>query len=311
MIHWQYCKARMQGERPYQEDFDGVFTPPQVLGAGDLVLVIADGMGGEHGGERASHLVVSTFIDAYAAIPVTTIPERLRRALLHANRELALEVAGDPAIRTGMGCTLLAVVFDQQALYWISVGDSPLWVWRHNVLTRLNQDHSYRYVLAQQVAAGELDEEIANRHPDRTALLSAVTGSELNLIDLREQPYPLEKDDQVLLASDGLFTLTEQQIALHMQNHEALSCQRLLNRVVAAAHAYQDNTTVMMAQGREKKRVSRRQTWLLCLLVIMLTSLIVGFWWWMQSSNGLFGVNLRPQVTVPIVKVSLPGESIP
>lgn len=311
MIHWRYCKGRIQGRRPYQEDYDGVFTPPQALDAGDLVLVIADGMGGEHGGERASNLVVNTFIDAYAAVPATTIPERLQRALLHANRELALEVAEDPAIRTGMGCTLLAVVFDQQALYWISVGDSPLWVWRRHELIRLNQDHSYRYVLAQQVAAGELDGEIANRHPDRTALLSAVTGSEINLIDVCEQPYPLEKGDQILLASDGLLTLTEQQIALHMENHASLSCQHLLNAVLAAAHPYQDNATVVMAQGSEKKSISRRRTWLLGLLIITLTSSMVGLWWWMQNSDGLPGVHWRSQVAAPAVKAPFPRESRP
>jgi protein phosphatase len=311
MIHWRYCKARIQGRRPYQEDYDGVFTPPPALGAGELVLVVADGMGGEHGGDRASQIVVSTFIDAYAAVSATTIPERLQCALLHANRELAFEVAEDPAIRTGMGCTVLAVVFNQQELYWISVGDSPLWVWRRQGLTRLNQDHSYRYVLAQRVAAGELSEEVANRHPDRTALLSAVTGSELNLIDLCKQPYPLQKDDQILLASDGLFTLTEEQIALQMANREALSCQRLLNAVVTAAHPYQDNATVMIAQAGKKSPASRRKTWLMSLLIIMLTSGMVGFWWWTQGFADLGGVDLRPQVAAPPAKAPLPPESRP
>jgi protein phosphatase len=311
MTHWRYCKARIQGRRPYQEDYDGVFTPPQALGAGELVLVIADGMGGEHGGDRASYLVVSAFIDAYAAVPADTIPERLQRALLHANRELALEVAGDPAIRTGMGCTLLAVVFDQQALYWISIGDSPLWLWRRHELIRLNQDHSYRYVLTQRVATGELAQEDANRHPDRTALLSAVTGSELNLIDLCEQPYPLENDDQVLLASDGLFTLTEEQIALQMGKDKDLPCQDLLNAVVAAAHPYQDNATVMIAQPCKKKSINRRRIWLIGLLIIMLTGWMVGFGLWGQGFTGLFSGGLRPQVATPPAKSPLLREARP
>lgn len=311
MIHWRYCKARIQGRRPYQEDYEGAFTPPQELDAGELVLVIADGMGGEHGGDRASQLVVSTFIDAYAAVPAATIPERLQRALLHANRELAIEVAGDPAVRNGMGCTLLAVVFSQQELYWISVGDSPLWLWRHHELTRLNQDHSYRYVLGQRVALGELSEEDANRHPDRTALLSAVTGSELNLIDLCEQPYPLETDDRILLASDGLFTLTEEQIAQQMGKDEELPCQGLLNAVIVAAHPYQDNATVMIAQADKKKPVSRRRTWLISLLILMLTSWMVGVWWWSQEFTSLFRGSVAPQVTAPPVKSPLPRESRP
>ncbi len=45
------------------------------------------------------------------------------------------EAATDPDDLHGMGCTLLAVVLAEEGLYWISVGDSPLWLWRRGGCT--------------------------------------------------------------------------------------------------------------------------------------------------------------------------------
>ncbi|MCK7461533.1 MAG: protein phosphatase 2C domain-containing protein [Sphingobacterium sp.] len=126
---------------------------------------------------------------------------------------MALEVATDPDNLRGMGCTLLAVVLTAEGLYWISVGDSPLWLWRRGRLRRLNQDHAYRSVLAEQVSAGEISAVEAASHPDRNALISAVTGEDLELVDLSRQPCTLKPSDQILLASDGVLTLSEQEIA--------------------------------------------------------------------------------------------------
>ena len=112
-----------------------------------------------------------------------------------------------------MGCTLLAVVLAEEGLYWISVGDSPLWLWRRGRLRRLNQDHAYRSILAAEVSAGEISAADAFRHPARNALVSAVTGDEVELVDLPRQAHPLKPGDQMLLASDGLLTLGENEIA--------------------------------------------------------------------------------------------------
>lgn len=281
MASWIHCKGRSQGKRLYQEDDYGVFELPASLAAGELLLVLADGMGGAQAGDRASAAVVRSFIDAYAAVPSKEIPARLRRALDHANRELALEVAGDQLALTGMGCTALAVVLAKRELYWISVGDSPLWLWRRGHLTRLNEDHSYRKILAEQVAVGELNPQEAALHPNRNALLSAVTGDRLVLVDLCEQACSLQADDRVLLASDGLLTLSEADIAAHLGDEMAaeLPCQRLLAAVAAAGYPNQDNTTVIVVQqgARTRWNVS---TWVLLAGLLLGAVLLVMSWLW-------------------------------
>ncbi|MDV7397317.1 hypothetical protein RZS08_38305, partial [Arthrospira platensis SPKY1] len=88
----------------------------------------------------------------------------------------------------------------------------------------------------------------AARHPDRNALISALTGDELDLVDLPRRAYALERGDQVLLASDGVLTLEEHEIATVLAGSvpgEAGPCQRLLEAVTSRQAATQDNVTVL------------------------------------------------------------------
>lgn len=311
MTSWLYRVARIQGRRLCQEDNYDAFVPPKRLQGGDLLLVLADGMGGERAGDRASALVVRSFIDAYAAIPTCAIAQRLRRALDHANCALALEVAADSRALAGMGCTLVAVVLEKTKLYWISVGDSPLWLWRGGCLIRLNQDHSCRSVLARSVAAGEISSAEAESHPGRGRLFSAVTGNSLTLVDLSSEPYALLPEDRVLLASDGLLTLNETDIAARLSERTALPCQHLLNAVLAAAHPYQDNATVILVQAATWIVSARWQAWLVKLFLT--TLLILGVFGWYSSGkaislsdNGLAGT---PDLLAAMV--TLDGEKLP
>lgn len=254
MAAWIHDEGIAQGSRSRQEDDYGVFELPSELGAGDLLLVLADGMGGEQGGALASTLAVREFIKTYDAVSAATIPERLEQTLLHVNAQMGRKVATNPEGLSGMGCTLLAVVLAEEGLYWISVGDSPLWLWRRGRLHRLNQDHAYRSILAHRVAAGEISADLAARHPDRNALMSAVTGDVLDLVDLSHRAHTIKEGDQILLASDGVLTLSEQQIAAMLKkNHQVdgTPCQTLLAAVAAHQRPHQDNITVLWVRATE------------------------------------------------------------
>ena len=251
MAAWVHDEGMAQGGRMRQEDDYGVFELPPELEAGDLLLVLADGMGGEQGGALASGLAVRVFVETYDTVAAATIPERLERTLARVNQRMAREVATDPEGLGGMGCTLLAVVLAEEGLYWISVGDSPLWLWRRGRLYRMNQDHAYRSVLANQVSVGEMSAAEAASHPDRNALISAVTGNDLELVDLSRRAYALERDDQILLASDGVLTLSDREIAsaLTGAGRGESPCQRLLAAVAACQRPHQDNITVLWARS--------------------------------------------------------------
>ena len=284
MAAWIHDEGAAQGSRARQEDDYGIFELPPELEAGDLLLVLADGMGGEQGGARASALAVRGFVEAYDTASAAAIPERLEQTLARVNERIARDVERDPQSLNGMGCTLLAVVLAEEGLYWISVGDSPLWLWRRGRLHRLNQDHAYRSVLAHRVSSGEMSAAEAARHPDRNALISAVTGTELELVDLPRQAYPLKPDDQILLASDGVLTLDEREIAsiLKRARAEGHPCPQLLAAVAERRNLHQDNITVLWARamaGRPAMPWWRRFRVRASLLAVMLGVLAVGGAW--------------------------------
>ena len=245
-LEGRFAARQIPGGREYQEDDYGLIES----GASDRdeVLVIADGMGGQVSGDTASHTVIKTFIETYSDT-TGLISDRLRACLKAANDALASAIGAHPAL-AGMGTTVVATVISQRGLEWISVGDSPLWLFREGQLRRLNADHSMAAVFADLVAVGRMTEEEAATDPKRHALRSAVMGDEIHLIDVSSQPVALKRGDRVVLASDGLLTLADGEIARILQTMQdaPLSeiAEALIQAVEDAAHPHQDNTTVLL-----------------------------------------------------------------
>ena len=245
------CAARqIRGKRSCQEDDYG-FVDARALGTDrneHSLLLVADGMGGHVGGATASGLLRKTFVEAYprASGPIV---HRLQGCLQSANAAMADAVDQNPEL-AGMGSTLVAAVVSAPGLNWVSVGDSPLWLFRKGALKRLNADHSMAPVLADLVSTGRMTEEEAARDPGRHSLRSAVTGEDIHLVDLSPQPVPVEKGDRLLLASDGLMTLGDREIAGILAETQDAPLEEgaaaLIQAVEAADHPRQDNTTLLL-----------------------------------------------------------------
>ena len=245
------CAARqIRGKRSYQEDDYG-FVDARALGTDrneHSLLLVADGMGGHVGGATASGLLRKTFVETYPRASGQVV-HRLQGCLQSANAAMADAVDQNPEL-AGMGSTLVAAVVSAGGLNWISVGDSPLWLFRKATLERLNADHSMAPVLADLVSTGRMTEEEAARDPGRHSLRSAVTGEDIHLVDISPQPVPVEKGDRLLLASDGLMTLGDREISgILAETQEAPledSAAALIQAVEAASNPRQDNTTLLL-----------------------------------------------------------------
>lgn len=242
--------AQITGARDNQEDSLVIHALAADAGthAGEQLLVLADGMGGHAGGEVASKLVVEQFSEAYVNSPAN-VPEALRSSLNIANEHLANAVEEMPELR-GMGATLIGCVIRESRLYWVSVGDSPLWVYRDVMLQRLNADHSMVPLLDDMVRTGVMGREEALADFRRNLLRSALAGKALELVDLCEEPYVLQAGDIVVLASDGVVTLAEDQLVAVLQNQRDKSLQELADNLMAsieaAGHSGQDNASVIL-----------------------------------------------------------------
>ena len=245
--HW-VAGDQIRGGRDYQEDAFAITLLTGERAAGDRVLlVLADGMGGHAGGEVASDTVVRAFWDGFRqAAPEVAV--NLRAGVDAANAAVSAKQQADAAL-SDMGSTLVAALVLGQRLYWASVGDSILWLFRTGRLRRLNEDHSMRPLLLDLVELGRMTEEEALRDPRLHQLRSAIAGEDMPLVEIAAEGHALEDGDVVVLASNGLETLPEAEIAGLITEHgdDAHTLSRaLLDAVSAAAAPGQDNTTVIV-----------------------------------------------------------------
>jgi serine/threonine protein phosphatase PrpC len=212
---------------------------------GGVLAIVADGMGGLEKGGEASHLAARAFGQRYLAKPASqSIPGALREALDAANDAVcALSRSVDDC--NNVGTTLVAAAIARDALHWVSVGDSRLYLFRRGELTQLTSDHNYSEVLQREVSSGRMSPEEALRHPDRNALTSYLGMPDLEEIDSNLRPFPLEPGDWILLCSDGLHgVLSEREIAAELHGNPQEAADRLIQQTLARQHPNQDNTTV-------------------------------------------------------------------
>ncbi len=240
-INKEYAGDFIQGGRNYQEDDFG-FDNSRPF---DFLMVLADGMGGHQGGAEASSLAIKSFMNAYH-IAKGSVTKRLKEALEITNQQIGIQAKSDPKLK-GMGCTLVGVVFNGEQLEWISVGDSPLWLYNAaEGLRRLNADHSMKPILEEQVQHGQLTKKAAAKHSLRNMLLSAITGAEMKLIDQSSIKY--YPGDRILLASDGILTLPEPKMAKILSKVLPSNqlVKNLLDAVSKKMNDNQDNTTALV-----------------------------------------------------------------
>ncbi|MDP3196866.1 protein phosphatase 2C domain-containing protein [Tabrizicola sp.] len=236
-----------QGARDYQED---AITADFPVGAEAGFVVLADGMGGHAAGDVASKIVLTEvyselkFHFANVASFEARAPEILRGVADLANETLRHHSRTHPET-SGMGATLVVPALVENRLWWISIGDSPLYLFRNGKLSQLNEDHSMAPQIDLMVQAGLLDAETAASHPDRNCLVSVLMGAKVAKIDCPSRPFELKAGDIVVCSSDGLQYLTNTQIekvlARYRKSRSTEIAERLLEELVRLDDPDQDN----------------------------------------------------------------------
>ncbi|MDC1287957.1 SUMF1/EgtB/PvdO family nonheme iron enzyme, partial [Gammaproteobacteria bacterium] len=182
----------------------------------------------------------------------------LTDALNRSNEQIRASVKETPALR-GMGCTMVAAYVQDCNLYWVSVGDSHLYLIRDRELIKQNADHSYGAYLDMMKEQGMDIEEQAGM--SRNMLMSAMTGEEISSIDVSETPIKLRPGDRVIVASDGLDTLGAGAIIQYSSwSATAKECvYALLKAVEDANKINQDNTTLIVVDVKERESREKAQ----------------------------------------------------
>ncbi|MGA3090936.1 MAG: PP2C family serine/threonine-protein phosphatase [Terriglobales bacterium] len=173
------------------------------------LAVVADGMGGYEGGQEASRLAVETLVASYREFGGDNPQQALIEALQAAHEQIRKYSSAHPELR-GMGttCTAAAIVrvadrgVEYDALHYVHVGDTRLYLIRDGQIIRVTRDHSY---VGRLVESGMITQEEAEHHPQRNILTAALGTNPDLIMDSPGHPEPLRPQDVLLICSDGLW----------------------------------------------------------------------------------------------------------
>lgn len=208
--------------------------------AGARLLALADGMGGHAAGEVASQLMIAALAHLDDDEPGGDLLGKLEAATHEGNATIADHVEEDPELE-GMGTTLTAILFAGSKLGLVHIGDSRAYLLRDDQLTQITRDDTFVQSLVDE---GRITAEQAHTHPQRSLIMRALTGNEIEpTLTVREA----RAGDRYLLCSDGLSdVVSDETIANTMREGTNDECaDRLIE--LALRSGGPDNVTVIVA----------------------------------------------------------------
>lgn len=215
---------------------------------GHTVCVVCDGMGGAAGGQVASHLAVTTFVEELCRLLTRDMtPEQLREASSYAvslANKAVREAARASTDCRSMGTTLVAAVSYDGGVVVSNVGDSRAYHITPDGITRVTKDHS---LVESMVDRGDITAEEARRHPNRNLITRALGPDISALCD--GYICPMEPGDFLLLCSDGLVdTVTDQEMLFEVIH--GVGADSCLNRLldISKRNGASDNVTAVLMQ---------------------------------------------------------------
>ena len=243
------CKSII-GNRSYQQDYLGIVSNKKTT-----MAVICDGMGGMQGGELASSLGVNTICENFLSTNKNIYDFYLEQ-VKDINKKVN-DLIDEKGEKLNSGTTIVSVSIEGDELYWLSVGDSGIFLIRDEKLMKLNREHNYLYILKNKLADGKISEdeyykEAKTRRAD--ALISYLGINELELIDINKKALRLISGDIVVLCSDGITkSLTDDQLkALVLDNNIdfGMACEKLCQKSLEYGKGVQDNTSIILLEYR-------------------------------------------------------------
>lgn len=206
------------------------------------LFLLADGMGGARGGERASSLAVECVAESLGRSSHRDAAALLG-AVEDANLKVLSEATMDPRLE-GMGTTLVAVLeTSEHDVAIASVGDSRAYVFKNGALRAITEDQTWVQEVGRPLG---LDEASLRTHPMRHVLTMAVGVAAA--VRIRYYALELVPGDIMLLSSDGLHgVISKEAIEAILGSSEATMDQKCRNLIDAAhKNGSPDNVTVVL-----------------------------------------------------------------
>ena len=222
-----FAKTDVGKARDMNQDYYYISNPEDPL----KIYILADGMGGYNGGEIASKLATTIALSYIQSNFENTPKERedilklVKSAMEYANM-VVYEKSKEQKELEGMGTTLEVCLIYNNKLYLGHVGDSRIYRLRGEFFRKLTHDHSY---VQKLVKDGTITQEEADHHPKKNMLMKALGCTAFVEPDVTVKGFI--KDDIILICSDGLTNMVEEQEIYNILKKEGtLAAEKLVEK---------------------------------------------------------------------------------
>lgn len=219
-------------------------------GKKSVLAVVADGMGGLSNGGAVSSMVVRTCMEVFYQQPeVSSAQDTLLRMAMAANRQINLMLQGQ--IRSGS--TLVSAIIKDGYLYFLTIGDSRIYLYRNGALLVLNREHVYQEEIALRVVNQADALERVKTDPQINSLTSYIGSGNLSHLDRNREGIKLKEGDKIILSTDGVFgTLSQDQMEDALRSEATEAAEQMRRMVMEADKPRQDNYTAVILEYWEQ-----------------------------------------------------------
>lgn len=229
--------------RTHNEDAGGTF----LNGNGQLLAVIADGMGGHNAGDIASDLTIKSLSKKWKDAEEITLEspsdyeQWLHNVIIDINRIIYRKSQMKKEL-SGMGTTVVASICTDSFITLAHIGDSRCYLSNKDGFSQVTEDHS---LVNELVRIGEITAEDADSHPRKNVLLKALGTEAYVKPDVRTINW--EEGDRLLICSDGLSNkVTEKELKEFLESKRDLQAtgEELIN--LANQRGGEDNISLIL-----------------------------------------------------------------
>lgn len=207
---------------------------------GSFLLAVADGMGGEAGGDRAAEMMRERL--ANLDFQADDRESALAQAVKDVSVAIQNEGERDPGLE-GMGTTVTGALVRDGMAHYVHVGDTRMYLLRDKALIQLTRDQNWVQFLVDE---GDLTQEEAKHHALRNVLDQCVGCRDCEPETGR---FPVERGDLLMLSTDGLHGEVPDGTIAEILNSDRIIEDKARALVTAAlGSGGKDNITVVLAE---------------------------------------------------------------
>ena len=203
-----------------------------------FAVIVADGMGGHSGGEIASEYAAQFFCDFVAEFPdnmsAEEVTEKIKAWTQIAHRNLLMQGTQNPEFY-GMGTTFCGLLFYENLVLALNIGDSRLYRFRSGILRQISTDHSMQQLTGNQSLPSN-------------QIYNSLGAGDSAFVDIKDLTGQIYEDDIFLICSDGISDMiTDEDI------EQILSTEPTAEKLVEAANQAggKDNISVVVLKMDE------------------------------------------------------------